>query len=348
MRPLVLKGHTKPIKDLQFNRENDLLFSASTDRLVTLWSSEYGERIGTYLHQAAIYTMAITQDSKYMVSGDSTGCLYLWEVCNGKLLKTIATESTKNPSIKSAYFSEGEQKVLVSDSERGVGAQSKIYVYNFKDILSTSGTGINNVIKIKPELTIAAPGKEKISKARWLNNNKNIISTSESGVIYNYDASTGKEILSKKIHEAEIMDFDISKYEEVLLTASKDGKSLVLDPDNFNVVQTFFPQSPTRNINSCKISPLLSVDNDDEKRFHAFIAGGQESRDVTTTHSNKGGFELLIYDMLFGKELGAIQGHFGPINTLTISSDGVLLATGSEESSVRVNKLNTDEYRNLN
>ena len=45
MRPLILKGHTAPIKDLLFNYDNDLLFSASTDRYVTLWSSEYGERI---------------------------------------------------------------------------------------------------------------------------------------------------------------------------------------------------------------------------------------------------------------------------------------------------------------
>ena len=47
MRPLVLKGHSKPIKALLFNKDNDLLFSGSTDRYITLWSSEYGARIGT-------------------------------------------------------------------------------------------------------------------------------------------------------------------------------------------------------------------------------------------------------------------------------------------------------------
>ena len=47
MHPLILKGHSKPIKALLFNEENDLLFSASSDRIITLWSSEYGERIGT-------------------------------------------------------------------------------------------------------------------------------------------------------------------------------------------------------------------------------------------------------------------------------------------------------------
>ena len=50
---------------------------------------------------------------------------------------------------------------------------------------------------------------------------------------------------------------------------------------------------------------------------------------------------------MFGEELGAIQGHFGPVNSLAISSDGELLASGSEESSIRVHKINNDEYNNL-
>ena len=140
------------------------------------------------------------------------------------------------------------------------------------------------------------------------------------------------------------MDLDISRKEEVLLTASKDGKSLVLDPDTFDIIETLHPQNPTRNINSCRISPLMSLDDENKVKFHAFIAGGQESREVTTTHAKKGGFELLIYNMMFGNELGAIQGHFGPINALAVTSDGYCVASGAEESSVRVHRLDYDEY----
>ena len=177
--------------------------------------------------------------------------------------------------------------------------------------------------------------------------NKNIIATTEAGNILNYDYSSGKIVLKKKIHDGEIMDLDISKKEEVLLTASKDGKSLVLDPDTFDIIETLHPQNPTRNINSCRISPLMSLDDENKVKFHAFIAGGQESREVTTTHAKKGGFELLIYNMMFGNELGAIQGHFGPINALAVTSDGYCVASGAEESSVRVHRLDYDEYNEL-
>jgi translation initiation factor 3 subunit I len=108
-----------------------------------------------------------------------------------------------------------------------------------------------------------------------------------------------------------------------------------------------FPQNPVRNINACRFNPLISSEDEKVVKYHAFIAGGQESREVTTTASKKGGFETIIYDCMYGEELGAIQGHFGPVNALAVSSDGELLASGSEESSIRVHRMNNDEYNNL-
>ncbi len=112
MHPLILKGHSKPIKSLIFNIENDLLFSASSDRYITLWTSEYGERIGTYLHAAAVYTINITKDSKYLWSGDSTGSIYFWETPNGELLKKIELEPSY--SIRSVNFNRLDSILLLS------------------------------------------------------------------------------------------------------------------------------------------------------------------------------------------------------------------------------------------
>ena len=191
------------------------------------------------------------------------------------------------------------------------------------------------------------PNKDKISKTRWFDLGKSLIATSETGMIYKYDYESESLLLQKKVHDKIIMDMDISPKEELILTASKDGKAKVINPDTFDIMSELFPQNPVRNINACKFNPLISSDDEKIVKYHAFIAGGQESRDVTTTASKKGGFETLIYDCMFGVELGAILGHFGPVNTLAISSDGELLASGSEESSVRVHRINNDEYNNL-
>ena len=338
MRPLVLKGHSKPIKDLQFNKDNDLLFSASTDRLITLWSSEYGERIGTYQHDAAVYTMNIDDTSKYLISGDSTGCFYIWEASNGTLIHKLLMPNV--PSVRSVNFNYQNDLVSISYGGRTAKSESFIDIYKFEDLLKKQkGT--------KPLKSITIPHNDKISKTRWCDLGKVIIAVSDTGIIYKYDYNSSKLLLEKRIHEKEIMDLDISPKEELIMTAAKDGKAKILDPDNFDLMTELFPQNPVRNINACRFSPLISEEDEKKVKYHAFIAGGQESRDVTTTKSKKGGFETLIYDCMFGCELGAILGHFGPVNALAISSDAELLASGSEESSVRVHRINNEEYNNL-
>jgi translation initiation factor 3 subunit I len=338
MKPLVLKGHSKPIKDLQFNKDNDLLFSASTDRLITLWSSEYGERIGTYLHDAAVYTMSIDDQSKYLASGDSTGCVYIWEASNGTLIHKLLMPNV--PSIRSVNFNYHNDLLSIAYGGRTAKSESIIDIYKFDDLLKKEKN-------TKPLKTIKMPNNDKIAKTRWCDLDKVIIVASESGILYKYEYDTTKLLLEKKIHDKIIMDLDISPKEELIMTAAKDGKAKVIDPDTFDVMSELFPQNPERNINACRFSPLISEEDEKKVKYHAFIAGGQESRDVTTTASKKGGFETLIYDCMFGCELGAILGHFGPVNALAVSSDAELLASGSEESSIRVHRINNEEYNNL-
>ena len=277
MKPLVLKGHSKPIKDLQFNKDNDLLFSASTDRLITLWSSEYGERIGTYLHDAAVYTMSIDDNSKYLVSGDSTGCVYLWEASTGTIINKLLMPNV--PSIRSVNFNYQNDLISIAYGGRTAKSESQIDIYKFEDLLKKEKN-------TKPLKSIVMPDNDKISKTRWCDLGRVIIVASETGMLYKYDYESSNLLVNKKIHDKLIMDIDISPKEELIMTAAKDGKAKILDPDSFDVMSELFPQSPVRNINACRFSPLISEEDEKKVKYHAFIAGGQESREVTTTTSN--------------------------------------------------------------
>lgn len=345
MKPIVLKGHSKPIKDLKFNSDGDLLFSGSNDRLVTLWASETGERIGTYQHQAAVYDMSITLDSKILVTGDSTGGCYFWEVGTGTLLKKLELDPTF--SIRSVDLAYGDGLVSITSGGRTREAKSYVDVYSFRDILGASTDRERKILSIDPIKRFTSEKTSKFSQTKWLNMNRNILTTTEDGFLQMIDYNTGEFIRSKQIHSATIMDMDISPKEEVILTASKDGKSLLIDPDTFDIMKTFHPQNPTRNINTCKLSPLISTFDENEEKFHAIIAGGQESRDVTTSHAKKGGFDLLIYNLVQGDEVGAIQGHFGPVNTIAFSPNGNIIASGAEDATIRIHKLDCEEYENL-
>jgi translation initiation factor 3 subunit I len=342
MKPIILQGHSRPIRDIKFNREGDLLFTGSNDRYVTLWGAETGERIGTYYHSAAVISMGLTLDSRMLISGDATGGLYFWEVNSGNLLRKIEKESTM--SVRQLDLSYGDQKVCFAYGGRTRDALSCVDVYSIKDLFSAKTEA--GIIKNCPTIGSFPSSKSKYANCRWINMNKNILCSREDGVLQMIDFESGTVVKEKQFHKETIMDMDISKKEEIILTASKDGKSCIIDPDTFEVLHTMFPQNPTRNLNSCKISPLFSLGDDQEEKYHAILGGGQESRDVTTTHAKKGGFEILFYNLMYGEELGAVQGHFGPINTLAFGPNGKVVASGAEDATIRLHKLEED-YQNL-
>ena len=62
MRPLLLKGHTRPLTFIKYNLEGDILVSCAKDHRPTLWYADSGERIGTYKgHNGATWSCDITR-----------------------------------------------------------------------------------------------------------------------------------------------------------------------------------------------------------------------------------------------------------------------------------------------
>ena len=53
IRPIMVKGHERPLTMVKYNREGDLLFTCAKDHTPCLWYAENGERIGTYSGTAA-------------------------------------------------------------------------------------------------------------------------------------------------------------------------------------------------------------------------------------------------------------------------------------------------------
>ena len=48
IRPIMVKGHTRPLTMVKYNREGDLLVTAAKDHRPCMWYADNGERIGTF------------------------------------------------------------------------------------------------------------------------------------------------------------------------------------------------------------------------------------------------------------------------------------------------------------
>jgi len=230
--------------------------------------------------------------------------------------------------------------VLFVVSGRAKESKSYIETYNLKDLLTMSDTkNLSKALEHKIEST-----KIKFNMAKFTDVNKKLFISKEDGTMDLFDIREQKTILSKKVHTDTILDFDLSPQHEVLLTSSRDGRAHVLNTENFDIINTFYPDKPSRNLNSCKISPLFSLSDENEAKYHAILAGGQESKDVTTTHASEGGFEVLFYNMMYGEEIGCVLGHFGPVNALAFSGNGKAFASGGEDATIRLHHLSDDYF----
>jgi WD40 repeat protein len=415
-KQLILQGHSRPIKDLKFSQNGDLIFSASNDRSVISWNVQTGEKIQTFTHSAAVNIIALTNNLDYMVTGDNTGGVYVWDIQGGILLKRM--EQDPSLCVRTIAFSNDDSLLLVLLAGRVKGAASFINIYKMSEILLAGGdkkekngespskesqdakftaeysnlSGLmkipekkqNNKVKRKqsyvaPVIELApykifecqTPGTKWV-QAKFALQDKSLIISREDGYLELINFSNGKQITQNKFHDDVILDFDYNF--GLILTASRDGTSCVINFDNFLQIMKFHPQNPTRNLNACRLAQIinpnyefvastvnqesanavLKLDVDDffgalnnsstsnnqvikKQLVLAILSGGQDSKLVTTTNQKEGGFEILIYDAIDGLALSNFLTHFGPVNTLAVSQD--TLASGAEDATVRIYKI---------
>ena len=91
MRPIVLKGHERPLTKVVYNQEGDLLFTTSKGKsgqvMATVWRSDTGERLGTYDgHGGTVWDCDISHDSEVFMTASADSRIRSYRAQTGDLL----------------------------------------------------------------------------------------------------------------------------------------------------------------------------------------------------------------------------------------------------------------------
>ncbi|KAI9101027.1 WD40-repeat-containing domain protein [Phlyctochytrium arcticum] len=317
MRPILLHGHTRSLTKVKYNRDGDLLFSASKDSKPNVWFSQTGERLGTYDgHTGAVWDLDISYDSKRLLTASADNTCRLWDVMSGKQLFQWDTRT----AVRCVEFSQGNRMALyVTDAT--MGQQSTIWIVPIAENIE------DQTSEVQQKIVITGP---KATVAHWGDLNKTIYTGHEDGTITIWDVETGEKIKSVKSHDAAITDMQWSKDYGFFITSSKDNLAKIFDAKSLAVMKTYVTERP---INSASMSPT---------RPHIMLGGGQEAMDVTRTSQKQGKFEVRFFHLPFEEEIGRVKGHFGPINTLAFHPDGQSFASGGEDGFIRVHHFDAD------
>lgn len=317
-----MKGHERPLTFLKYNRDGDLLFSCAKDHHPTVWYADNGERLGTYNgHNGAVWSCDVSRDSTRLITASADQTCKIWDVETGALLFTFEFEGPA----RSVNFSEGEKFAAIT-TDAFMGAIPTIHVkaidlrqkeQNTEDVLTITGV------------------QGRINRCVWGPLNQTLVSAGEDCIVRVWDSESGKMIRKSSpedSHQKNITSLSKSMDGSHFITGSLDKTAKLWDIRTLELLKVYQTERP---INAVDISPLLE---------HIVLGGGQDAASVTTTSSRSGKFEAIFFHKIFEEEIGAVKGHFGPLNALAFSPDGRSYSSGGEDGYVRLHHFDNDYF----
>lgn len=169
MRPYLLKGHERPLTQVKYNREGDLLVSCAKDLQPCLWFAEDGLRIGTYEgHNGAVWSCEFDIDSTRLITSSADQTVRIWDLPTGQELHQIKM----GEPCRSCSISVGEQLLaFTTDSFMGSPPQIHIVDVNMADPSESAAA---------PRFSIECP-KGRVTRVYWTDCNRTLITSHNGG-----------------------------------------------------------------------------------------------------------------------------------------------------------------------
>lgn len=310
MKNYALVTHTRPITRVLFNRDGDLLFTASRDTQICIWSTASVTLIGGYTeHSGWVCDLDVDFESKVCLSGAADSTAHLWDIKSGeKIMQWQAKSAVRSVSISR----DGKLGLLATDSK--LGYRSCFMVVSLD----------------KKQETIISPMETDAPAlyCRWGYGSVFYVGY-QDGQVSSWDAKSMMMLQTTRICDMEITDLQMSWDWTHFIVSSKDKCARVVSLD-LEVIKLFETERP---VNSAALCPIKN---------HVMLGGGQDAGAVTTS-SSSGKFDLRMFHKVFVQEIARVKDlHFGPINTISVHPDNLMFATGGEEGKVMLCLLDSE------
>ncbi|MCB9251694.1 MAG: WD40 repeat domain-containing protein [Flavobacteriales bacterium] len=107
-----LEGHTDQVNDIVLSRNNQKLYSASSDKTIKIWNVLNGKLDGTLVgHDWKVISLAISNNGKFLVSGSNDGSIKVWDL---DAKKEITSYDNLGSNVKGLAISNDNTKIFVA------------------------------------------------------------------------------------------------------------------------------------------------------------------------------------------------------------------------------------------
>ncbi|KAK2718041.1 guanine nucleotide-binding protein subunit beta-2-like [Artemia franciscana] len=276
-------------------------------------------------------------DSRHVVSGSLDGKLIIWDAWTGNKVQVIPLRSAW---VMSSVFAKSGNFVACG----GMDNMCTVYDLNNRD---SSGSA-----KIVRELA----GYEGFLSCSRFFDDKKIITGSGDTRLTVWDLESGKKLQEINCaHAGDVCSMSMSSDQNTLVTGSVDRTMKVWDMRDMTCQQTFFGHES--DVNSVCMHPsgfaFCSASEDKTARLFDIRADQQiglyrpptSNSGFTSSGLSRSGRYLFagsddstvhVWDIAKAQHVGNMQGHENRITSLSVSENGMAVATGSWDNYVKI------------
>jgi len=374
-----LRGHTDRVASVAASPDGRLL--ASADQVINLWDVKTGRLVQTLQgHSNWISHLCFSPDSRILVSGSKDDTIRLWDVETGQLLKTLQAHSRLVWSVKFSpdgqlLASGGEDHTLkLWDAQTGQLLKTLQGCSNLPRSLSFSANGDllasgceDHTVKLwhveTGQLLKTLPGHAGWVASVGFSPDGRLLASGSDNEIKLWNVETGQ--LSKTVqgHSFVVWTVAFSPDGAILATGGEDYAVNLWDTQTGQLLQTL--QGHTNWVTAVVFHPdgtqLVSGSSDHTVKLWdvktgqllqtlightaaVWQAGFQLDGATLVSGDN---YQVKLWDVKTGQLLQTVQEQSGEISSIALSSNKLLFACSSDDYTIRVRDVETEQSLTL-
>jgi WD40 repeat protein len=275
-------------------------------------------------HSRGVYSAALSEDGKLVLTGSSDHTAILWDVETGKPLQTFKGHTS---SVMSVALSGDGRRVLTGSWDetailwdvatanrlrifkgQGGGVSTVAMSRDGKRVLTGSrdGTAVVWDVEITKPIQILRGHAGDVKSVAVTSDAKRVLTGSTDGTAVLWDAKTARPVQTFKGHTGGVTSVALSGDGKLVLTGSSDYSAILWDAKTAKAVRTF--KGHTGEIWSVAMS-------------------GDGKRVLTGSW----GKTAILWDVATARPLHTFKGHTDQVHSVAMSVDGQRILTGSSD-----------------